>query len=40
VWAFFGSSIKLIIKNKVMKKIIEYFMAFLLFLTSIYIVIK
>ena len=40
VWALFGSSIKLIIKNKAMKKIIEYFMAFLLFLTSIYIVIK
>jgi hypothetical protein len=40
VWALFGSSIKLIIKNKTMKKIIEYFMALLLFLTSIYIVIK
>ena len=40
VWALFGSSIKLVIKNKTMKKIIEYFMALLLFLTSIYIVIK
>ena len=39
-WALFGSSIKLIIKKKKIKKIIEYFMAFLLVLTSIYIVIK
>ena len=40
IWALFGSSIKLIIKNPKIKKIIEYFMAFLLVLTSIYIVIK
>ena len=40
IWALFGSSIKLIIKNEKTKKIIEYFMAFLLVLTSIYIVIK
>ena len=40
LWALFGSSIRLIIKNIKLKKIIEYLMAFLLVLTSIIIVIK
>jgi len=39
VWALFGSSIKTIIKNNYVKKIVEYFMALLLFLTSVYIII-
>tara|TARA_B100001750_G_C15240922_1_gene462910 strand:- start:1 stop:600 length:600 start_codon:yes stop_codon:yes gene_type:complete len=40
LWALFGSSIRLIIKNIKLKKIIEYLMAFLLVLTSIIIIIK
>ena len=39
VWALFGSSIRSIIKNNYIKKIIEYFMALLLLLTSVYIII-
>ena len=38
VWALFGSSIKTIIKNNYVKKIVEYFMALLLLLTSVYII--
>ena len=39
LWAFFGSSIKLIIKNKKIKKIVEYLLAALLVITAIIIVI-
>ena len=38
IWALFGSSIKTIIKNNYVKKIVEYFMALLLLLTSVYII--
>ena len=38
IWAFFGSSIKLIIKNTKIKKIIEYLLALLLVLTAVIIV--
>ena len=40
IWALFGSSIKLIIKNTKIKKIIEYLLALLLFITAIIIVIN
>ena len=39
VWALFGSSIKLIIKNTKIKKIIEYLLALLLAITAVIIVI-
>ena len=39
LWAFFGSSIKLIIKNTKIKKIVEYLLAVLLVITAIIIVI-
>ena len=39
LWAFFGSSIKLIIKNIKIKKIVEYFLAVLLVITAVIIVI-
>jgi len=38
LWAIFGSSIKLIIKNHQVKKIIEYFLAVLLVVTAVIIV--
>jgi len=37
VWALFGSSIKILIKNANLKKIIEYFLAVLLVITAIII---
>ena len=40
LWALFGSSIRLLIKNIKIKKIIEYLLAFLLFITAIIIVIN
>ena len=39
LWALFGSSIKLIIKNTKIKKIIEYLLALLLVITAVIIVI-
>ena len=39
IWALFGSSIKLIIKNTKIKKIIEYLLALLLVATAVIIVI-
>ena len=39
IWVIFGSSIKLIIKNTKMKKIIEYLLALLLLITAVIIVI-
>ena len=39
LWAFFGSSIKLIIKNTKIKKIVEYLLAVLLVITAVIIVI-
>jgi len=39
IWALFGSSIKLIIKNSKIKKIIEYLLALLLLSTAVIIVI-
>ena len=39
IWALFGSSIKLIIKNTKIKKIIEYLLALLLVVTAVIIVI-
>ena len=39
IWAIFGSSIKLIIKNTKIKKIIEYLLALLLVITAVIIVI-
>ena len=39
IWALFGSSIKLIIKNTKIKKIIEYLLALLLVITAVIIVI-
>ena len=39
IWAVFGSSIKLIIKNTKIKKIIEYLLAVLLVVTAVIIVI-
>jgi len=38
LWALFGSSIKLIIKNTKTKKIIEYLLAILLIVTAVIIV--
>ena len=38
IWALFGSSIKLIIKNTKIKKIIEYLLALLLLITAVIIV--
>ena len=38
LWALFGSSIKLIIKNAKIKKIIEYLLAVLLVVTAVIIV--
>ena len=40
LWAIFGSSIRLIVKNIKIKKIIEYLLAFLLLITAIIIVIN
>jgi len=40
LWALFGSSIKLIIKNTKIKKIIEYLLALLLVTTAVIIVIE
>lgn len=40
LWALFGSSIRLLIKDLKIKKIIEYLLAFLLFITAISIVIN
>jgi len=37
LWALFGSSIKILIKNAKIKKIVEYFLAVLLFITAIII---
>ena len=39
LWALFGSSIKLIIKNIKIKKIVEYLLAILLLATAVIIVI-
>ena len=39
-WAAFGSGIKNLVKNNKIKVIIEFFLAFLLFITAILIVIK
>ena len=39
LWALFGSSIKLIIKNTKIKKVIEYLLALLLVITAVIIVI-
>jgi len=39
IWAIFGSSIKSIIKNEKIKKIIEYLLAVLLLLTAVIIII-
>ena len=39
IWAIFGSSIKLIIKNAKIKKIIEYLLALLLVVTAVIVVI-
>ena len=40
LWALFGSSIKLLVKNTKLKKIIEYFLAVLLVLTAIIILLN
>ena len=40
LWALFGSSIKILIKNAKIKKIIEYFLAVLLIITAIIILFK
>ena len=40
IWVLFGSSIKLIIKDKKIKKIIEYLLAILLVATAVIIVIE
>ena len=40
LWALFGSSIKMLIKNAKIKKIIEYFLAVLLVITAIIILIN
>jgi len=39
-WAAFGSSIRNLVKNNKLKALIEYFLAFLLFITAILIVIQ
>jgi len=38
LWALFGSSIKLLIKNTNIKKIVEYLLALLLVITAVIIV--
>tara|TARA_Y100000992_G_C21256065_1_gene488601 strand:- start:945 stop:1544 length:600 start_codon:yes stop_codon:yes gene_type:complete len=40
IWALFGNSLRMFIKNTKVKKIIEYILAILLILTGIYILIK
>ena len=40
IWALFGSSIKLIVKNTKIKKIIEYLLALLLVVTAVIVVIE
>ena len=40
IWALFGSSIKLIIKNTKIKKIIEYLLALLLVVTAVIVIIE
>ena len=40
LWALFGSSIRLMIKNTKIKKVVEYLLAFLLLLTAIIIIIN
>ena len=40
IWALFGSSIKLIIKNTRIKKVIEYLLALLLLVTAVIVVIE
>ena len=40
IWAVFGNSLRLYIKNTKTKKIIEYTLAILLFVTASYILIK
>tara|TARA_A100001011_G_C14309723_1_gene844924 strand:+ start:2381 stop:2980 length:600 start_codon:yes stop_codon:yes gene_type:complete len=40
IWALFGNSLRMFIKNTKIKKIIEYILAILLILTGIYILIK
>ena len=40
LWALFGSSLRLLIKNVKKKRIIEYLLAFLLLITAIFIVIN
>ena len=40
VWAVFGNSLRLFIKNNKTKKIIEYILAILLVLTAVVILIK
>ena len=40
LWALFGSSIRLMIKNTKIKKIVEFLLAFLLLLTAIIIIIN
>ena len=39
IWAIFGSSIKTIIKNDKIKRIVEYLLAILLLVTAVIIVI-
>ena len=40
LWALFGSSIKMLIKNAKIKKIVEYFLAVLLVITAIIILLN
>ena len=40
LWALFGSSIKMLIKNAKIKKVVEYFLAVLLVITAIIILIN
>ena len=40
LWALFGSSIRLMIKNTKVKKFVEYLLAFLLLVTAIIIIIN
>ena len=40
LWALFGSSIRLMIKNTKMKKVVEFLLAFLLLVTAIIIIIN
>ena len=39
-WAAFGSIIRTFIKNNVVKSVIEYLLAFLLFLTAVYFIVQ